>query len=267
MDSNIPVAPIVPTTFTSNKPKKRYFFVITTIILMVLTTVGIGVVVGVQMERVNQIENTDNIVLVGTIKTSSTLEFVKANLPDRWTIKEYKDGQRSKYMIDANYDSIADTYKGLGAIEIINPRNEIVFSMTMIYGIGGTATCDPIYKFTDTEERYINTILEGNKANGVSNAAIIDLTSSDFGDYNLFGLNVRYVGTGIYVNSDYSNTTNFNPSCDELKDVVTLTDPKIFYVDDNLNDGEATSIYKIISNPQSYDLEGLHQILSSLKSK
>jgi len=252
----------------TNKPQlKRYNFVTISILLMVLITVGIGVIIGVQMGNIVEL-NTDNTALNTNTQAAPNFEFIKADIPDNWSIKEYTNGERSKFMIDANYDSIAETYKGLGAIEIINSRNEIVFSMNMIYGIGGTAYCDPIYKFSDTEESYINNILEGNKALVMpTTAQIKDLSSQNYKEYDLFGINIRYVGTDIYFNSDNSNTTIFNAKCDEIKEVNMVLDPMISYFDPGLNDGDVTGLYKIISNAHSYDMEGLDQVLSSLRSK
>lgn len=246
---------------------KRYNFVRTAVLIMVLITVGIGVLVGVEVERVLNV-STDNfaIVLMDT-KAAPNLEFVKASIPDRWSIKEYKDGERNSTM--SYYDDRADNYKGLGALEIINPRNEVVFSMNMIYGIGGSPTCDEIYMFADTELQYINSINDYNNTiyNTPINASIIDLSKSSFKEYNLFGLRIRYIGTDLYINSDSAVSPAFNPACDELKNVHKFNDPSIFFVEDQINDGLAASTYIIENKAHIYDMDGLNQILSTIEAK
>ena len=136
--------------------------------------------------------------------TDFTGHYITAKLPAGWTIVESSD---------FSGESVSEnTYAGLARLTISHNSSNIV-TLGAGIGIGGTAECDNIYRFADTNPAFIQSQIDNNSAISPDiNATIIDLTTSTYTEYSFLGNTVRRVGTNLYFKDDTA-INYFNVSC------------------------------------------------------
>lgn len=188
-----------------------------------------------------------------TEPTVVTGEFTRGEVPEDWTIVEYKDGAGSDMLVSGV------TYTGLTGLEIKNPSGTVVFKLEGVYGIGGVESCENYYQFSDDSAAYLAQVQATNAEVGEPAPTIVDLTSATYQESDLFGIQIRRIGTTIYWDV-ISGDAYFQSACGIRKPFFNF--PTLTF------DGDGTSIdsYQFTVNgtsPESELLE-LDTIFESL---
>jgi hypothetical protein len=261
---------------TSSTHSKSKALIILVVIIIFLVAVFIVILIGFLFGRnpiTTTLDGSQTLTITPSIILTDNIEgSITASFPTGWSLKTYMDGEQSSKMPDPVIE-----YKGLGALEIKNAQNKVVFSMTMIYGIGGMATCPVIPQFSDTDPAYIQSIININNETleNPYSYKTIDLTNTSVKDYNLFGLPIRYAGNQLYISINPNTAfSGFNAECSELKNVAqvrsfTSTLPlKIYWTISELGYSENDFYvqYEFESNAATEDMVGLDQVLSTLRA-
>ena len=104
------------------------------------------------------------------------------------------------------------TYSGLVGLKIFNNNDVEMFRLKAVDGIGGTEGCETVYRFSDSDQAYLDHGNDWTLATGVVPSNVINLTTSTYTEYNLLGWEVRRVASDLYRNMN-SNLPGFNPAC------------------------------------------------------
>lgn len=265
-----PIDNVVETTppvdnVVKTAPKKGKMLVFTNVLLALLV-IGLGIYIFITNKKIKELEKEDQekitqkggLVVVEAEVEEETVEkpqtknfvgkYIKAELPEKWTIKEYKDGEGS-YLITEGSD-----YSGLTGLEISN-GNKTIMEMHILDGVGSVG-CQRITLFKDSPKGFQDDKEKMNKEIGVE-AEILDYTNTAYSEITLFGLKIRRVETEVFYDVD-SNTTTFEASCERnwipLKGLKKVAPVTLFQI---VISKEATS----------NELATLDSILESLETK
>jgi len=142
------------------------------------------------------------------VNQTFTGDEVTAEIPQDWDIVEYKDGAGTDMVVGGQ------VYTGLTGLEVLNANNNVVFKMKAVDGVGGLGTCSEIFKFSDTQQTYIDQLIADGQA--VEGAGFVyqinDLSNETYVNLNIFGNDARRIATALYWN-DYNAVGVFNPLC------------------------------------------------------
>jgi len=195
-------------------------------------------------------EEVDTVAFAGT--------YISADVPTGWTVTEYEDGA-------GGYGLLSDAiYDGLTAITVSNPAGDVVFKIEGVNGIGGTGECSQVYQFADTDAAYV--LEQQNLTVGLGNPIppTVDLAGQDYVDFELFGMEGRFLGNTAYWNVASVGSGAFNPACNMLQ--VALENVGLSF--DYTTSGQTYTDFLYMPNTtsdfQSAQAEELAEILSSL---
>jgi hypothetical protein len=183
-------------------------------------------------------------------------QFVRAQLPQEWTIKEYKNGAGSTMLTSGV------TYTGLTGLEIKNPAGKVIFKLQAVYGIGGVGGCDTYFEFDDDSTTYYNSVLAANSEVGRANPSIVDLRSIPYSEFGVFDARVRRIGTNLYWDTD-GDATYFEAACGIQEKIFDFGAPQ-FRIPSM---GGTSGIYQfsVRSSATSDELTKMDAILESLE--
>lgn len=178
-------------------------------------------------------------------------DYLEATLPTDWSIVEYENGAGSD-MISTG------TYVGLTGFEVRNPDDDMVFKMKAVHGIGGVASCEDYFKFTDDNSVYYNQVVSDSAVHGVT-PVIVDYTSTSYTSFTFLGLDVRRIGKKLFWDSE-TGATYFEAACDLSYSVWNLTGVSF------TADGSASSAYmwEIDSTTTDAELLKMDDILDGM---
>ncbi|MBN1331945.1 hypothetical protein JW978_03610 [Candidatus Dojkabacteria bacterium] len=198
----------------------------------------------------NQIEEVETVPYMGT--------YVTADLPDGWIITEYEDG-------NGDYGLLSDgTYDGLTALTVTNPDGDVVFKIEAVNGIGGTGECSQVYQFPETEASYIQE--QEDLAFGLNGVVppTVDLSGQNYIEFELFGMEGRFLGNGVYWNVAAVGSNAFNPACNILQVALDESGLSFTYTASGQSSVVETYMPGVTSDFEYFDAEELGAILSSL---
>lgn len=185
--------------------------------------------------------------------TTITGELVSGEVPEDWTILEYKNGAGTDMLTSGV------TYTGLTGLEVKNPTGTVVFKLEGVYGIGGVDSCENYYQFSDDSAAYLAQVKATNVEVGQPAPTIADLTAATYQEYELFGIRIRRIGTAIYWDVT-TGDSYFQAACGIRKPFFNFVAPTF------KGDGTSVDSYQFTVNstsPESELLE-LDAILESL---
>jgi len=171
--------------------------------------------IGVTNQDSQQEEDNSNEAEAGKENEISTVafagDFVSADVPDGWTVTEYQDGA-------GGYGLLSDgTYDGLTAITVSNPAGDVVFKIEGVNGIGGTEECSQVYQFADTEASYVQDRQTVSFDLSGTTPPVVDLSGQNYVEFDLLGMEGRFLGNAAYWNVATAGSGTFNPACNMLQ--------------------------------------------------
>jgi hypothetical protein len=180
-------------------------------------------------------------------------QYVSGEVLEGWTIVEYQNGAGSTMLVSGV------VYTGLTGLEVKNPDGTVVFKLAGVYGIGGVDSCQKYFQFSDDSAAYLTEIQGINAEVGEAAPTIVDLTTTTYQDYELFGIHVRRVEKKIYWDKT-AGDAYFQAACGISERIFNFTNP-------TFTDG-GTSIknyqYTLNETSPESDLLELDEILQSL---
>lgn len=261
---------IMPTTVQEEKKKKSVLFYIN--IFLFLAVLGLGAYILVkegfwikkqnhemkETEEATEKKKSDGSIVV-EVKESKYVDFegdyIKAKLPEGWSIKEYKDGEGSDYLVDGSNP------KGLTGLEI-KKGDLIVLKFQAIDGYGSNS-CPEIAHFKDFSKKYEDDLRAQNNEMG-DETTILDYTDTSYPEIMLFGLKTRRIGDIIYYDV-VAGDTYFEPQC--LKQILVFEDLKFTVTTDSLQTHNGNYQYLISKSTDENTYESLDGILQSMEVK
>lgn len=133
-------------------------------------------------------------------------KYLRTVLPTGWTIEEYENGKGTTSLAEGL------NYRGLTGFAVINNTGAKVFTAEAVSGVGGIG-CEKIYRFADTEQQYVDGLVETNKEVDIA-GSIVDLSAKNYFAYNFFGTPARRVLTTMYYDVETEKKPQFfNPAC------------------------------------------------------
>ena len=157
---------------------------------------------------------------------SFTGDYVTAEHLETWTITEYMNGDGTTMLVEGV------DYTGLTGLTITNSDGAGVLRMEAVYGIGGMAACMEYYEFDDSDAAYYAEVVTLSAVEDVV-PSVVDLTSSDYSEYTLFGKSVRRVDTVLYWDTTAGSDT-FDAACGISHGVWSIAAPNfVAYGDDS----------------------------------
>ena len=151
------------------------------------------------------------------VLSTITGEFITAEVPENWTVTEYYDGDGTDTL------TAGVVYTGLTGITIANPDGDVVFTLSAMYGIGGTEACEDFYQFADTSDTYYDEVVATNALDGSPAPTIIDLSAVDHTAFDFLNKSVRRVDTDLYWDKT-PGAVNFDAACGIYFGAWELTD-------------------------------------------
>lgn len=261
---------IMPTTVQEEKKKKSVLFYIN--IFLLLAVLGLGAYILVKegfwiKKQEHEIKETEKatekkkeegsiIVEVKETKyTNFTGEFVKAQLPEGWSIKEYKDGDGTEYLVDGI------NVKGLTGLEIKKDEN-IIFKLEAVDGYG-VIDCGELAHFKDFSKEYEEKWMGGDREIG-EETKILDFSNTAYSEVILFGTKIRRVGKTFYYDT-VEEGPYFESHCTRL---ILVFKDLVFTVGKGSNQSKHSDYQYTLSEDVSEDnLLLLDGILKSMKVK
>lgn len=182
--------------------------------------------------------------------------YLSGVLPTGWRIVEYTNNTGSDMLMDGT------VYSGLVGLKVFNQNDVEMFHIKAVDGIGGTEGCDTVYRFSDSDQAYIDHGNDWTLATGIVPSNVVDLTNSTYTEYELLGWEVRRVGDDLYRNMN-PNLPGFNPACG-IDVHLTITNLAYYRQTPN-GPAMANTYYMAISDTvDSSQLEELDEVLESL---
>ena len=151
-------------------------------------------------------------------------EYISAEAPEGWSIKEFKNGEES--------DTVTEgvQYSGLTKLEIRNEDKDI-FRLEILDGVGSVG-CPQIVLFKDSPENFEENQNEQNELIGIE-ANVLNYTDTQYSEISLFSTKIRRVGTKFFYDTN-SNTETFEAQCEsnwiELNGLENVSPVSYFYV-------------------------------------
>jgi len=131
-------------------------------------------------------------------------EYISAEIPQEWSVKEYKNGENNGFVPEGNQ------YTGLTTLEV-NHESKNIFKLEILDGVGSIG-CPQIVLFKDSPENFEEKQNESNEEIGLQ-AEVLDYTNTTYSEITLFGTKIRRVGTKVFFDTD-SNTVAFEAQCE-----------------------------------------------------
>lgn len=183
-------------------------------------------------EQSNTSNNTDNDTDLEEEESPTTKVFtgnyIQATIPFDWNIREYDDESGMEAFISGGNAE----FDGLTGLEIRNAKDQVVFRLQGIDGVGGAGGCSEVGQFNDTELSYIQTIQADNESLEFEPAVVIDLKNTEYSPIFTLGLRFRRVENKLYLAIE-ENPTVFNTACGINAQFVRITELG-FSVEDDL---------------------------------
>jgi hypothetical protein len=192
---------------------------------------------------------------ITTVKYTS--KYLEGSIPTGWTIKEFENGQGTDKLVEGNF-------QGLTSVKIYNEQNTEVFSVTAIWGVGGTPDCDQIYKFKDTPQGYIDEKKQLASDVGNSGSKVVSL-GDNYTEYTVLGAKTRSLAKYFYWDDVYyeAQYQSFIPACGISESAVTFKD--ISYQTNGTKLSDYTPF--LDKNISEQDFTKLEAVLKSLQAK
>lgn len=213
----------------------------------------------------NTQENVSTPVSSDSTTNSDTKEFkgnfVTATIPSDWSIKEYSD----QFGLSAFVFAEEYQFSGLTGLEIQDEKNNIVFSIGGVDGIGGSGGCSEVVQFADTESVYIEGVKEETGILGFEPTAVLDFTTKEYVPIFFLGKRFRRVDNKLYIATD-ENPTVFNTACGIGAQFIQITE--LGFTADNGVDNFTTNVYDYGIDSSINDkktLEKLDNVLNTVK--
>lgn len=111
-------------------------------------------------------------------------EYISTQLPQGWSITEYKDGDGTDMLSEGS------EFVGLSGLKIFKDETE-VFYMQAVSGLG-FAGCPSYAKFSDENPAYYSQILEDNEVSGIE-VTLTDYTGTEYEEFTWFGIPFRRI--------------------------------------------------------------------------
>lgn len=181
-----------------------------------------------------------------------------ATIPNNWSIVEYS----TKEGMSAFADTGTVQFSGLTGLEVKDENNAVVFSLKGIDGIGGAGGCTTLTKFSDTEQSYIDNIKTETSVLGFGQTNVIDVSQSNYTEFELLGLRFRRIDNNLYVAKNYSMA--FNTSCGIEAQFIKI-DEISFTINDSGNSYSANA-YKFTIPSSVVDTQKLNKLDGVLES-
>ncbi|MFH1547483.1 MAG: hypothetical protein ABIC57_03280 [bacterium] len=180
-----------------------------------------------------------------------TGDAVTAELPEGWSIVEYFDGAGTDMTVTGV------TYVGLTGLEIINPDDDVVFSIKAVDGIGGVDSCETYAQFPDYNVTHYNEDVTLSAEIGVTTSPVT-YTADDYTEFDFLGLSVRRVEDYLYID-EVAGNSYFEPPCGLLASAWQISDISyttegveshayIWEVDDEATDAELLQLDAILAS-------------------
>lgn len=190
-------------------------------------------------------------------------EYFSARLDNGWEIKEYKDTSLLQGLLGSSYTG------NLGIV--ITKDNNEVFSLKPRTLQGGNNTCSEIYKFSDTDQEFVNQQIKEFKqfSNPDFSPQVIEIQDHT-STFRFFGAEVRLSENKLFYNKSDYRTYSFNPECGDIsKKVLTLQGPFYSYIDMYGYNIAFSNQYEFFVKEGiiNADIETLVRILQSLEYK
>lgn len=261
---------IMPTTMQEEKKKKSVLFYIN--IFLLLAVLGLGAYILVkegfwikkqnhemkETEEATEKKKSDGSIVV-EVKESKYVDFegdyIKAKLPEGWSIKEYKDGEGSDYLVDGSNP------KGLTGLEIKRGEN-IILKLEAVDGYG-VIDCGELAHFKDFSKEYEEKWMGGDREIG-EKTKVLDFTNTAYSEAILFGTKIRRVGKTFYYDT-VEEGPYFESHCTR---VILVFKDLMFTVGEGSNQSKHGDYQYTLSEDVSEDnLLLLDGILKSMKVK
>ena len=181
-----------------------------------------------------------------TITKDFVGEYVRAKIPEGWSIKEFKDGEGTEFAEPG--------YKGLSALNIYQGEKMMLTLQTVQLGAG--APVKEIYRFKDYSPEEEQRTIQRLKEMGVE-VKIVDYTNTPYIEYPILGTITRRVEKQFFYDTVKDNST-FEAS--NVPDSINL----------NLKIGEneySLGYYKFSEEITDNQLLIIDKILTSLRVK
>lgn len=131
-------------------------------------------------------------------------EYLTTEIPQGWSIKEFKNGEESDMVTEGVQ------YSGLTKFEISHESKDI-FRLEILDGVGSVG-CSQIVLFKDSPEDFEEKQNQQNEEIGIQ-ANVLDYTDTKYSEISLFGTKVRRVRTKVFYDTD-SSTNTFEAQCE-----------------------------------------------------
>ncbi len=260
--------PPVELTENTGKPKKKGSLKILIIILAFLIFVALAYYLIFTLKLFEKMgldskdtttedqqveENVDEDTVDEEVVTLSPFEgeFVSTQLPDGWSIKEYKDGQGTDMLTSGV------TYEGLTGLKIFKDTTE-VFYMQVVSGLG-FAGCPYYAKFEDESTDYYEQILEDNEVSG-ENVTVTDYTDTQYEEFTWLGVPFRRIAK-VYVYDTVLGNSYFESPC--VPSLISFDDITLYTLDQDM--GSSTYDYGATEDSTLEDLLIVDQILNDME--
>jgi len=258
------------TTVAEEKKKKSALFYINIILLLLIVGLG-GYILYKEgywtKQKEQEMEETEEATEDQTDEGSVIVEvkepvfedfvgeFVRAKLPEGWSIKEYKDGDGTDYM------SEVENIKGLTGLEV-KKGSVVVLKLQALYGYGSNS-CPELVRFKDYSQKWEDDMKKQNDEMG-DKTTILDYTKTPYVETTIFGLPTRRVEKVFYYD-EVEGDAYFQAQC--LKQILIFKDLK-FAVGEGSNKTESGHYgYLVDSSVSGEELTVLDGILKSMAVK
>lgn len=174
-------------------------------------------------------------------------EYISAEAPEGWSIKEFKNGEES--------DTVTEgiQYSGLTKLEIRNEDKDI-FKLEILDGVGSVG-CPQIVLFKDSPENFEENQNEQNELIGIE-ANVLNYTDTQYSEISLFSTKIRRVGTKFFYDTN-SNTETFEAQCESnwlvLKGLEDVSPVSLFnvWISQEASEEELTVLDSILESLDS----------------
>lgn len=177
-------------------------------------------------------------------------EVISAKLPKGWSIVEYFDGEGTESLPD-----MGGSYKGLTAIDIVNPKSKQVFTLQAVSGIGFVG-CPNYALFEDDSPSYHAEQQSASDEMG-DTLNIVDYRDQKYVEFEFLGVTFRRIGEKYFYDMKEGNNY-FEPPC--VEGVLTLEG--LYFTDEEGHVYEAY-FYGPTDDATSADLLVIDEILGS----
>lgn len=187
---------------------------------------------------------------------------IKADVPSSWSIVTYNNTSGMKM-------SAGGSYIGFTGLEI-KDGGKSVFYVGGVDGIGGTMYCENVYKFSDTEDAYVQYRLEEYKNLAQKDGVLIDLEDKAYVSLSFLNSEVRRVGNHYYFDTQTPTKYNdkyFNPECGSFEKYIYFSGIKFKVSANNLTYDSHGYYLEYSSSLTEDEYKVLDHILESIKVK